>query len=158
MIADARSVSRFLVVGLTNTLLNLAIFTLAMRVLPGSPLGYTLAQLACYTPGVLWSYFWNRRWSFESARDTGAPEIWLDRTATTFFDCRGVRVLRDLRAGLLEGRRRLVLICPLGPVRRLLVLTGADREFEIHSTAAAATRPWRAGVARETRGGPHRQR
>jgi putative flippase GtrA len=67
VIADARSASRFIVVGLTNTLINLAVFTLAMRVLPESPLGYTLAQLACYTPGVLWSYFWNRRWSFESA-------------------------------------------------------------------------------------------
>ena len=97
------------------------------------------------------------RRALESARDTRAPEIWLDLTATTFCDCRGVRTVLDLRAGLIEGKRRLVLICPPGPVRRLLVLTGADRELEIHSTAAAATRPWRSAIARETRRGANRR-
>ena len=81
------------------------------------------------------------RQALEAARNAHAAEIWLDLTATTFFDCRGVRTLLDLRAGLREGNRRLVVICPPGPVRRLLVLTGADREFEIRSTAVAATRP-----------------
>jgi anti-sigma B factor antagonist len=98
------------------------------------------------------------RHALESAGDTSAAEIWLDLSAASFFDCRGVRTLLDVRAGLLEGHRRLVLICPPGPVRRLLGLTGADRELEIHSTAEAATRPWRSGIARETRGGAHRER
>jgi anti-sigma B factor antagonist len=97
------------------------------------------------------------RHALESAGDTRAAEIWLDLTAASFFDCRGVRALLDLRAGLLDGHRRLVLICPPGPVRRLLVLTGADRELEIHSTAAAARRPWRSGTVRETRGGACRR-
>ena len=66
MIADARSASRFVVVGLTNTLINLAVFSLAMHALPDAPWSYAAAQLAAYTPGVAWSYFWNRRWSFES--------------------------------------------------------------------------------------------
>jgi len=73
--------------------------------------------------------------ALDTACDGGAPEIWLDLTCMTFLDCRGLRALRDLRAGLLDRNRRLVLICPVGPVRRLLSLTGCDREFEIHSTA-----------------------
>jgi len=97
------------------------------------------------------------RRALESARDTGAAEIWLDLTATTFCDCRGVRTLLDLRASLREGHRRLVLICPPGAVRQLLVMTEADRELEIHSTAAAAARPWTAGIPRDRRGGAHRR-
>ena len=86
--------------------------------------------------------------ALETARDGGASEIWLDLTATTFLDCTGLRVLREVRVGLLERNRRLVLIRPVGPVRRLLALTGADRDFEIHHTAA---------MAHETRGGSDRQ-
>ena len=76
--------------------------------------------------------------ALERARDSGAPEIWLDLTDTTFMDCAGLHALLDLRAGLAEATRRLVLICPAGPVLRLLSLTGADREFEIHPTRTAA--------------------
>ena len=75
MIADARSLSRFIVVGLTNTLINLAVFTLAMRLLPDAPWSYSAAQLAAYTPGVAWSYFWNRRWAFES-RERHRKLLW----------------------------------------------------------------------------------
>lgn len=75
------------------------------------------------------------RRALDSARDGGAPEIWLDLTRTTFIDCLGLRALLELRAGLLDRNRRLVLICPVGPVLRLLALTGCDSEFEIHPTA-----------------------
>jgi anti-sigma B factor antagonist len=97
------------------------------------------------------------RRAVESAHDARTAEIWLDLTATSFLDCRGVRTLLDLRAGLRRRHRRLVLICPPGPVRRLLTLTGADRELEVHSTTAAARRPWRSGTVRETRGGACRR-
>jgi len=63
---DLRSLARFVAVGVSNTLINLAVFSLAMRALPHRPWSYAVAQLASYTPGVAWSYFWNRRWSFES--------------------------------------------------------------------------------------------
>jgi anti-anti-sigma factor len=74
--------------------------------------------------------------ALDAARDGDAPEIWLDLTDMTFIDCRGLRALRDLRACLLERDRRLVLICPVGPVLRLLALTGCDSEFEIHPTTS----------------------
>jgi anti-sigma B factor antagonist len=76
--------------------------------------------------------------ALDHARDGGAPEIWLDFTRTTFMDCGGLRALRNLRASLHDTNRRLLVICPAGPVLRLLTLTGVDRELEIHPTRTAA--------------------
>jgi anti-anti-sigma factor len=76
--------------------------------------------------------------ALETARDGGASEIWLDFTRTTFMDCSGLRPLLNLHASLHDANRRLVLICPAGPVLRLLVLTGLDRELEIHPARTAA--------------------
>jgi anti-anti-sigma factor len=78
------------------------------------------------------------RRALETARDDGAAEIWLDFTRTTFMDFSGLRVVVAARASLKEAERRLVLICPEGPVLRLLALTGVGRELEIHPTRAAA--------------------
>ena len=75
------------------------------------------------------------RRALDTARDGDAPEIWLDLTDMTFIDCRGLRALRDLRAALGERDRRLVLVSPAEPVRRLLALTGCDSEFEIRPPA-----------------------
>ncbi|MGH2452021.1 MAG: STAS domain-containing protein [Candidatus Limnocylindria bacterium] len=76
--------------------------------------------------------------ALETARDDGASEIWLDFTRTTFMDSSGLHALLELRPSLHEAKRRLVLICPAGPVLQLLVLTGVDRELEIHHTRTAA--------------------
>jgi anti-sigma B factor antagonist len=76
--------------------------------------------------------------ALETAGDADATEIWLDLTHTTFMDCSGLHALLDRRARLREVNRRLVLICPAGPVLRLLVLAGVDHEFEIYPTRTAA--------------------
>jgi anti-sigma B factor antagonist len=76
--------------------------------------------------------------ALETARDGGAAEIWLDLTGTTFMDCNGLRALLALHTSLRDANRRSVVICPAGPVLRLLVLTGADHELEIHPTRTAA--------------------
>ena len=57
------------------------------------------------------------------------------------MDCRGLRAVLDLRASLHDANRRLVVICPAGPVLRLLALTGVNRELEIHPTRTAAQYP-----------------
>jgi anti-sigma B factor antagonist len=68
----------------------------------------------------------------------GASEIWVDLTETTFMDSSGLHVLVCARADLAEADLRVALICPEGPVLRVLKLTGLDRLFEIHASRSAA--------------------
>jgi anti-sigma B factor antagonist len=76
--------------------------------------------------------------ALETARDGHATDIWLDLARTTFMDCSGLRALLDLRTSLHDAHRRLLVICTAGPVLRLLLLTGADRELEIYVAPTAA--------------------
>jgi anti-sigma B factor antagonist len=55
-----------------------------------------------------------------------ALEIWVDLSDTTFMDSSGLHALVAARAHLTRASRRLVLICPQGPVLRVLTLTGLD--------------------------------
>jgi len=52
---------RFVVVGSSNTALGYAIFWSAHHVMPAFG-----AQCVSYTLSMLWSYYWNRRWTFQS--------------------------------------------------------------------------------------------
>jgi anti-sigma B factor antagonist len=75
--------------------------------------------------------------AIETARSR-ALEIWVDLSDTTFMDSSGLHALVQSRARLIEASRRLVLICPQGPVLRVLTLTGLDQLFEIYATRGAA--------------------
>lgn len=55
------SVVRFGVVGVSNSVVSYGAFRLAHRVLPAFA-----AQCIAYTIGTVWSYYWNRRWTFQS--------------------------------------------------------------------------------------------
>lgn len=55
------SLVRFGVVGLSNTAIGFGAFWTAHRVLRAA-----VAQGIAYTLGTLWSYYWNRRWTFQS--------------------------------------------------------------------------------------------
>ena len=55
------SVVRFGVVGVSNTLIGYTVFRVAHRVLPAA-----VSQALSYLVGMLWSYYWNRRWTFKS--------------------------------------------------------------------------------------------
>jgi anti-sigma B factor antagonist len=94
------------------------------------------------------------RRAVEAACDDGASEIWLDLTPTTFIDCCGLRALLELRASLLADNRRLVLVSPVGAVRRLLVLTGTESAFDLHP-AVLADRPCRRKPSGGPRGSSH---
>ncbi|HET9737022.1 MAG TPA: STAS domain-containing protein, partial [Solirubrobacteraceae bacterium] len=61
-----------------------------------------------------------------------AFEIWLDLTDTTFMDSSGLHAIAAARTRLSDANRRLVVICPDGPVLRVLTLTGFDEILEIH--------------------------
>jgi anti-anti-sigma factor len=67
-----------------------------------------------------------------------AFEIWLDLTATTFMDSSGIHAIATARTRLTDANRRLVVICPDGPVLRVLTLTGFDGVLEIHPSRSAA--------------------
>jgi putative flippase GtrA len=55
------SVLRFGVVGVSNTVLGYTVFRGAHRVFPAAA-----SQGLSYLVGMLWSYYWNRRWTFKS--------------------------------------------------------------------------------------------
>jgi anti-sigma B factor antagonist len=67
---------------------------------------------------------------------SGAAEIWLDLSNVSFMDSTGVRAIVDAR-GSLNGRR-FALICPDGPVRRVIEIAGVDRAIAIHASRAEA--------------------
>jgi putative flippase GtrA len=67
------SVVRFGVVGVSNTVLGYTVFRGAHRVLPAA-----VSQALSYLVGMLWSYYWNRRWTFKSQGN-------LAREAARFF-------------------------------------------------------------------------
>jgi anti-anti-sigma factor len=60
----------------------------------------------------------------DEALASGARELWLDLSATTFMDSSGLHVLLDTQRRMDRLRRRLAIVCPEGPVRRLFELAG----------------------------------
>lgn len=55
---------RFLLVGVSNTLISYLVFLLAYNILfVGNSL---FSQPLSYSAGIVWSYFWNRKWTFQS--------------------------------------------------------------------------------------------
>ena len=64
--------------------------------------------------------------------------IWVDLSETTFMDSSGLHVLAQARTRLADANLRLALICPDGPVLRVLKLTGFDCLFEIHASRSEA--------------------
>ena len=77
------------------------------------------------------------RAAIESAAD-GVFEVWVDLTGTTFMDSSGVHTLATARRHVAEAGIRLALICPEGPVLRVLTLTGFDQMFEIYADPSSA--------------------
>jgi putative flippase GtrA len=74
-IAHKNTLPRFLIVGVTNTIISYAVFWFAVKTLPPFSLRATTSQLLSYSAGILWSFFWNRRWTFKSEGSFGA-EMW----------------------------------------------------------------------------------
>ena len=75
-----------------------------------------------------------------TALDSGAHELWVDLSTTTFMDSSGLHVLLDAHRIAEELHRRLTIICPPGNVRRLLDITGATNALRVYDDRAAALR------------------
>ena len=68
----------------------------------------------------------------------------IDLTELEFLDSSGIRVLLRARALLAREDRSFLLVCPFGPVRRAIELTGVSDLFTIfraREDAAAALLP-----------------
>jgi len=90
------SVIRFGVVGVSNTVLGFGVFWSLHHVVPAAA-----AQGVAYTLGTLWSYYWNRRWTFQSQGKVASE-------ASRFFSLQiGFMLLSSALLGLLVDRAHL---------------------------------------------------
>ena len=76
----------------------------------------------------------------DSALAGGAAELWIDLADTRFMDSSGLHVLLDTRARTRDLNRRLAIICPAGPVRRLFDVAGVTEQLPVYHDRAAAHR------------------
>jgi putative flippase GtrA len=90
------SLVRFGVVGVSNTAIGFGAFWGLHRVTRAAA-----AQGIAYTLGTLWSYYWNRRWTFQSQGKVAGE-------ASRFFSLQiGFMLLSSLLLGLLVDHARL---------------------------------------------------
>jgi anti-sigma B factor antagonist len=79
--------------------------------------------------------------ALQQAIAEGAREVWTDLDATTFMDSSGVVCLLQTQFALAELKRHFAVICdPARPARRVLGLTGAAAQLELHPSRTAAHR------------------
>ena len=62
----ASRISRFVGIGITNALVSYLVFGISMWFLEGYALRAAYAQIFGFGAGAVWSFFWNRNWTFES--------------------------------------------------------------------------------------------
>jgi len=70
-----RRIFKFLLVGSSNTILSLAVYSAMMRMLPHTGSMAAISQVISYSCGIAWSYLLNNFWVFrkqEQARPTEA--------------------------------------------------------------------------------------
>lgn len=53
-----------MIVGLSNFLVSYVTFLFFIAILPKSSLSAGMAQALSYSAGIVWSYYWNGRWTF----------------------------------------------------------------------------------------------
>ena len=75
-----------------------------------------------------------------AALASAAQELWLDVSATTFMDSSGLHVLLDTNRRMRGLRRRLAIVCPAGPVRRLFEIAGVADALPLYDDRAGAHR------------------
>jgi anti-sigma B factor antagonist len=69
--------------------------------------------------------------------ETSGPVL-VDLGAVTFMDSTGLALLLNLRRDAAAAERPLAIVCPEGPARLLLAVSGIESELPLHATRAAA--------------------
>jgi anti-sigma B factor antagonist len=80
------------------------------------------------------------RRAIDEALSTGCLELWIDLTETEFMDSSGLHALVDTHARVRDLERRLTVICPPGPVRRVIDVSGLADQLPLAVDRAAAHR------------------
>lgn len=70
----------------------------------------------------------------------GAAELLIDLSETQFMDSAGLHLLVDTQHEASRLRRRLAIVCPRGPVRRVVDITGLAGTLPLHEDVASAAR------------------
>jgi anti-sigma B factor antagonist len=68
----------------------------------------------------------------------GGGELWVDLSRVEFMDSNGLHLLLRAQSDLVRQRRRLAVICPPGPVRRLFAVAGADARLPVFADRTSA--------------------
>ena len=61
-----KSFYRFIVVGISNTIISYLTFIIAYHFIVKS--NTIISQILSYSAGIVWSFIWNRRWTFKSKK------------------------------------------------------------------------------------------
>jgi anti-anti-sigma factor len=72
--------------------------------------------------------------------EDSTEDLLVDLSSLSFMDSMGLQVLLRARRKLARQERQLVLICPPGPILRLLVVTNLDNAFNVHPDRESADR------------------
>jgi anti-sigma B factor antagonist len=78
--------------------------------------------------------------AIDEALDRGAVQLWIDLSRLDFMDSSGLHVLHAARHRADSLNRRLAVICPAGPVRRLFDIAGLGELVPIYADRGAAHR------------------
>jgi anti-sigma B factor antagonist len=76
----------------------------------------------------------------DAAVGSGALDLWIDLSATTFIDSSGLHLLLDTNRRAHELRRRLAIVCPPGTVRRVFDIAGVADALPLYDDLASAHR------------------
>jgi anti-sigma B factor antagonist len=69
---------------------------------------------------------------------SGASDLWIDLSEVAFMDSSGIHALLAARQAADVREARFVVICPEGPVLRVLRIAGIDHKVTIHPDRASA--------------------
>jgi anti-sigma B factor antagonist len=72
------------------------------------------------------------------AVEEGASELWIDLVGVAFMDSTGLHVLTVARRRLAPLNRRMSVICPPGPARRVIDIAGLDAAIDVVPSRTAA--------------------
>jgi stage II sporulation protein AA (anti-sigma F factor antagonist) len=78
------------------------------------------------------------RSALERARESGRRDIWVDLSEVTFMDSSGLNALVRADHDCAAHNVRLTVICPAGPVRRTLELTGLVHALNVQASRSDA--------------------